>query len=580
MLFAVAMAGAAAVPMVTSARTVNRLPLELCATEERSDLGMVATGSPEATRAAVDVLERGGNAIDAAVAAALMLGVVDLDASGIAGATNMLVHLASGRTLAVDGTSKAPLKIDIERFRKFKASGRTHGYETIAVPTTLASLEYARERFGTMPMATLLESAIHVAEHGYPLTDLQVMWTKKYYDDIMNSPLYVRYLTMEDGRTIGEPGDRFCQPDLATTLRTIANEGVRSFYFGSIAQRIEEDMIRGGGFLRRSDLATVRIREVRPLHTTYRGFDVYTFPPPGGGAGVVAALNLLETYPSEFLAADSVERHHVVIESFRIAAADSRVAANLTKLLGPHPLSKRYARERVKLITPARMIPVGSLATPIPPECDQPGESTTQISVADQWGNVVSLTQTLSRSFGAKIATPGLGFPYNSFLETYNADKPQCPGYLQPNSPCKTDMAPTIVLNHGVLVAALGTPGSNRTPAIITEVISNIVDRGMRLRESVAAPRILWGGMTRRRAYVEVGGQISEDEIEELERIGHEGMTVLRFPPPGDDTMAKFGGVNAVGYDPQTLSFTGVGDPRRNGFALGPRVVAGQSLPD
>ncbi|MCG6948141.1 MAG: gamma-glutamyltransferase [Acidobacteria bacterium] len=579
MLVAVAMAGVAAVPMVTSARTINRLPPELCAIEERSDLGMVATGSPEATRAAVDVLERGGNAIDAAVAAALVLGVVDFDASGIAGATNMLVHLASGRTLAVDGTSKAPLKIDIERFRRFKASGRTYGYEAIAVPTTLASLEYARERFGTMPMATLLEPAIQAAEHGYPLTDIQVMWTKKYYDNIMDSPPYVRYLTMEDGRTIGERGDRHCRPDLAATLRAIAEEGVRSFYFGNIAQRIEEDMIRGGGFLRRSDLATVRIREVQPLHTTYRGFDVYTFPPPGGGAGVVTALNLLETYPSEFLAADSVERLHVMIESFRIAAADSRVAANLRNHFGPHPLSKRYARERVKLITPARMIPAESLATPIPPECDQPGESTTQVSVADQWGNIVSLTQTLSRSFGAKIATPGLGFPYNSFLENYNADKPQCPGYLQPNSPCTTDMAPTIVLHDGVLVAALGTPGSNRISTVVSAVISNVVDRGMGIRDAVCAPRVLWGGMSRRRAFVEVAGRVSEQDVDDLEQIGYEAMTVLRFPPPDDDTMAKFGGVNAVGYDPQTLSFTGVGDPRRNGFALGPRVVAGQGVP-
>jgi gamma-glutamyltranspeptidase/glutathione hydrolase len=535
---------------------------------------MAATGAPEATTAAVDILERGGNAIDAAVAAAFVLSVVDSDASGIGGATNMLIHLASGRTLAVDGTSKAPLAIDIEKFREFKASGRTYGYEAIAVPTTLAALEFARVRYGTMSLSTLLEHAIHAAEHGYPLSEIQIIWTKKYYDNIMKSPLYLRYHTMEDGQTIGEPGDLHCQADTAATLRTIASEGVHSFYFGSIASRIEEDMVRGGGFVRRADLASVRIREVQPLHTTYRGFDVSTFPPPGGGAGVIAALNLLENYPSEFLAEDSVDRHHVMLETFRIAAADSRAAANLRTHLGPHPLSKGYARTRAELITPGKVIPEEVLSTPIPPECDPPGESTTQVSVADRWGNIVSLTQTLSRSFGAKIATPGLGFPYNSFLEGYNADKPQCPGYLQPNSACNTDMAPTIVLREGELVAALGTPGSNRIPAIISEVISNLVDREMTLREAVTAPRVLWGGMSRQRAYVEVAGQISEQELEELERIGHEDMTVLRYPPPGDDTMAKFGGINAVGYDSETGRFTGIGDPRRFGVARGPRVIA------
>jgi gamma-glutamyltranspeptidase/glutathione hydrolase len=552
----------------------DRLPRELCTPEASSDFGMVSTGAPEATQAAVDVLERGGNAIDAAVAAAFVLSVVDSDASGIGGSTNMLIRLANGRTVAVDGTSKAPLAIDIEKFREFKASGRTYGYEAIAVPTTLSALEHARARFGSMPLSTLLEPAIQAAEHGYPLSKLQIMWTEKYYDDIMTSSDYLRYLTMADGRTIGKPGDRHCAPDLATTFRTIADEGVQSFYFGSIARRIEEDMIRGGGFLRRSDLASVRAREVQPLHTTYRGFDVYTFPPPGGGAGVIAALNLLETYPSKFLAEDTVERHQVVLEVFRIAAANARTASNLRNHFGPHPLSKGYARKRVQLITPGRTIPEQALATSVPPECDRPGESTTQVSVADQWGNIVSLTQTLGRSFGAKIATPDLGFPYNSFLEGYNADRPQCPGYLQPNSPCPTDMAPTIVLRDGELVVALGTPGSNRIPGIVSEVISNMVDRGMGLRDAVSAPRVLWGGMSSRRAFVEMGGRITKYEVEELERIGYEGMTVLCFPPPGDDTMAKFGGVNAVGFDPSNGVYSGVGDPRRDGFALGPRAVA------
>jgi gamma-glutamyltranspeptidase/glutathione hydrolase len=551
------------------------MPAELCAPEARSDFGMVATGSPEATHVAVDVLERGGNAIDAAVAAAFVLGVVDSDGSGIGGMTNLVIHLADGRTVAIDGTSYAPLSIDIERFRAFKKSGRTWGPETISVPTTLAALEYARARYGTMQPAILLQPAIDFAAHGYPLSKIQLMWAKKYHPTIMQASTYMRHIAFLDGRTIGSPGEVHCQPDLANTLRFIAAQGAGSFYRGRIAGLIDEDMVRIGAFLRRSDLARVRVREVKPLHTTYRGFDVYTFPPPGGGAGVIAGLNILENYPSEFLAEDSIERHQVLIEAFRIAEADTREASHRQSSFGTDPLGKRHARDRAAMIVPGKIIPEALLAATIPPECDQPGETTTQVSVADSEGNVVSLTQTLSRSFGAKVATPGLGFCYNSFLEFFNADRPQCPGYLQPNSPCNTDMSPTIVLRHGRLVAALGTPGSNRIQPIVVGVISNLVDRGMGIRDAVTAPRVLWGGVDEgRRVHIEVVDPISETDVTAFERIGYQNLTVLRYPPPGNWTIANFGGVNAVAYNPKTGFYAGVGDPRRYGSAMGPRVVA------
>ena len=229
---------------------------------------------------------------------------------------------------------------------------------------------------------------------------------------------------------------------------------------------------------------------------------------------------------------------------------------------GPHPSRESY---------PAR-----NIGPPGDAECQTRGESTTHVSVADNQGNVVSLTQTLSRSFGAKVATPGLGFPYNSFLENFNVDKPQCPGYLQPNSPCSTDIAPTIVLRDGKLFAALGTPGSNRIPMLVAGVLSNMVDRGMSVRDAVTAPRVVWGGMSSERAHIEVVDPITEEDVLALEQMGFENMTILHYPPPDapeDSTVTKFGGVNAIGYDTQAGEFTGVGDPRRWGSAMGPRVV-------
>jgi len=535
---------------------------------------MVATGTPEATEAAVRILEMGGNAIDAAVAAAFMLGVVESQSSGLGGVTNIVVHLANGRTTAILGTSYSPTTIDMESFREFKKSDRTFGYETISVPTTLATLEYARARYGTLELATLLEPAIDTAEHGFPLSKNQIIKIQKYYDDIMNSSAYMRSLALEDGRTIGKPGDRSTLPDLANTYRRIAAEGVRSFYVGAIANEIEADMIRGGSFLRKSDLAKVSVREVLPLHTTYRDFDIFTCPPPGGGAGVVTILNLLENFASDFVAQDSAERHHVLLDTFRIAAADARRVGLRQRHSGRGPLSKRNARNRARLIVPGKMVPKDTFSTPLDPECTRMGENTTQVSVADNLGNVVSLTQTLARSFGAKIATPGLGFPYNSLLAVYSADRSQCPGYLRPNMPIVTPMSPTIVLKEGNLFVALGSPGSNKIPPLVSEVISNMVDRNMGVRDAVTAPRVVWGGAPEESAFIEVFAPNRKKHVGALKEMGFVDIVHLRYPPKGKTKMNDFGGINAVAYDPETKKFTGVGDPRRFGSAMGPKVIA------
>ncbi len=549
------------------------LPPELCVPEARSDFGMVATGSLEATEVAVEILENGGNAIDAAVAAAFMLGVVEFQSSGLGGLTNVVVHLANGRTIAIGGISHTPMAIDIERFREFKTRDRNFGYETIAVPTTLAVLEYVRGKYGTIDLATLLEPAIEIAETGFPLKRIQIIKIKKYYDDIVKSSPYMRSLVLEDGRTIGNVGDRRRLPDLANTYRRIATEGVQSFYTGSIADEIEADMIQGGSFLRKADLNRVSVREIQPLRTNYRGYGIYTFPPPGGGAVVVSILNLLETFPSDFLAESSAERHQVFLDTFRIAAADAQRAIARQRISGMNPLSKQHARNRAKIIVPGEKVPEGLFSTSSDPECAQPGQNTTHLSVADGRGNVVSLTQTLSRSFGAKVATRGLGFPYNNFLAEYSADDSRCPDYLRPNTPILTPMSPTIVLKDGKLFAALGSPGSEKIPPLVSEVISNMVDRNMGVRDAVAAPRVLWGGGPSAAAWIEVIDPITKSDVRALKRMGFAGINTLRYPPRGKTKMNDFGGVNAVAYDLETGGFTGVGDPRLFGSAMGPRLV-------
>ncbi len=547
-----------------------------------SDYGMVATGSPEATEAAVEILERGGNAVDAAVAAAMMLSVADTDGSGLGGMTYLVLHLADGRDLVVDGSPPAPVGVVPAELLALELEGRLFGHKTVAVPTTPAVLELARSRYGTMPMAELIAPAIEVAEQGYLLSPIQITWTHRYMDKLLASR-YLRFVAMEDGRTVGKPGDRLCRPALATTLRRLAAEGVDSFYRGGIADDIERDMVAHGGFLRKSDLAALRVRERLVLRTDYRGFDVLSFPPPGGGCNVAGALEILAQFPSSVLSTDSVERLNLLVEAFRIAnAGDAALFAVLPN--GSHALDgcidATEAAALARLIEIGRVIPPERLESGGDPRCSKLGDSTTQISVIDQYGNVVSLTQTLGRSYGAAVMSPDLGFPYNNFLESFDFSHPECPNYLRPRIVLPTSMAPTIVLRDGVLVAALGSGASNRIPSIVSGVISNLADRGMDLPSAVAAPRILWGGTVEQepRVLMEIAGPLRNADADTLLGLGYPTLDRVEFPADAL-ALARMGSVNAVGYDLARGWFVGVGDPRRSGVALGPRAIAERDGP-
>ena len=570
------LAGALALACLVGGADAAERPAEVSSKAVHSYLGVVATGSPEATEAAVAVLERGGNAIDAAVTASLVLGVADSDASGIGGATYMVLRMADGHASVIDGTPRAPVAIDLPAFDRLKAQKVKYGIGFIAVPTTLAVLQLALDRYGTLTMAEALQPAMEVAEHGYRLSRIQIIWTQDYYADIMAASSYMPFLAMEDGETIGTEGDLICRPELARTLRRIAREGTSAFYRGSIADEIEADMIRKGGFLRKSDFAALRIRETRPLVDTYRGRQILTVPAPAGGPTLLAELNILESYPSRFLAEDSVERLGVLVEAVRIARsgyAASVAGGGVSAMFAADHLSKELGARRARMIVPGSMIPESDLAPEIDPDCLPSSESTTQISIIDQWGNTVSVTQSLAHSFGAKIATPGLGFPYNNFLYGFNASDPKCPGFLRARAPCGNDMAPLILVDEGRSVTAFGSPGSSRIPSILSNVISNLVDRGMNAEDAINAPRIAWGGTDVKEVNIELVDPITEDDMAALGNAGYEHWRVVRFP--GTSKMElSLGGVNLATHDFETGVFTGVIDGRRGGLALVPRAIS------
>lgn len=549
----------------------------LYAPEIRSDDGMVSTGSIEASRAGAMILEQGGNAVDAGVAAAFALGVADPGGSGLGGMTYILVSLSDGRSAAIDGSVAVPFAADPARLLEIREAKEHFGYTAVAVPTTLAALARALENHGTMDLSTVLQPAIELAGTGYGVSSNSIAWASGYLDEILASR-YLRFAVLPDGRTLATPNEVMCRPDLKTTLEVIAREGVESFYRGEIARRISEDMAANGGFVGPADLAVARSSDVVPLLGSYRGAEVISFPFPGAGAEVLMALNILATYPSSFFTGTSGEQLQVLVEAYRIAHTDANSLAfdpMRSARYGDAYLSEDHARQRAALITPGRAMKDDRLETV--KGYSVLGEHTTHISVADRHGNLISMTQTLCRQYGSKVATPGLGFPYNSCLEFLDFENPGSPMYLRPQMRFPTGMAPTILRGDDWSLV-LGSAGSDRIAPSITEVIVNFADRRMNLRDAVVEPRILWNSThDPERVCLEVADPISPKDADRLRSFGFDHIYSLRYPPNKRSETAFFGGVNAVAYDSRTGIFTGVGDPRRDGFAVGPRVAAAKS---
>jgi len=549
-------------------------PASLYASEAHSDEGMVSTGSVEATRAGVQILEQGGNAVDAAVAAAFALGVADPGGSGLGGMTYILISLANGRTTAIDGSAIVPLAADAATLLQLRNSGEHMGAKAVAVPATLAALNHALERYGTMRLEEVLQPSIEIADRGFRLSSNTVAWTTGYFDEILASP-YLRFVVLDGGDKLGSVGDIVCRPDLAATLRRLTEEGSVSFYRGGIARRMVRDLGTRGGYLQAVDLSLVRARELQPLWSGYRGAEVISYPWPGGGGEVAETLNILQTFSREFLSRDSVSRLHVMIEAFRIANFDHAQYSHNTarQAVGTIDyLSEEHARQRASLMTPGRAIAETALgiAGPAP----KMGEHTTHVSVVDRHGNAVALSQTLCRQYGAKVATPGLGFPYNSCLEFFDFEHPGSPYFMRPRARYATTMAPTIVRRDGKIMV-LGSAGSDRIPPSVVDVISNVIDRDMGIRDAVVAPRVLWNSAhDPARICIEITDPITRRDANRLQSFGFDHMFRLEFEPVPRADLAFFGGVNAVIYDPATGVFSGVGDPRRSGYAEGPRVVA------
>jgi gamma-glutamyltranspeptidase/glutathione hydrolase len=559
-LAAAASASADAAPPAAS------LPVELRTVAVAARGGVVACAAAGAAEAGARVLAAGGNAVDAAVAAAFALGVAEPGASGLGGMTYMLVCLVERPCVAIDGSALVPMGASRLELKRMVDAERFYGHRTVAAPATVAALAHALARYGTISLAEALAPAIDLADGGVPFSAAQRSYAEGYLDKLRESP-YLSNLLLRDGLYVRPAEHVYCFADLACTLRRLAALGAGDFYSGITADAIVADMAAQGGWLRHADLARVRAVEHEPVRGEYRGVEVVSFPTPGGGGAVVEALQILDHLPADALCSEGFERQRLLIEATRLALADE------SRIMVPVPAaaqelgSRERAAQRARMIRADRALTAAELGgIAAPPWYDR---DTTQLAVADRHGNLVAVTQTLGRIFGSYSATPGLGFPYNGALEMFTFDKPASRHYLKPLQVPFTTMAPTILRRNGRPFAALGSVGSGRITSAIVLAVSNLLDRRMELADAVAAPRVLWGGTWENRVLVELAGDIDAGLADALQTYGYaENMFRLAFPAD-QGGLNVFGAVNAVMVRADGTA-VGVGDPRRGGAAAAP----------
>jgi gamma-glutamyltranspeptidase/glutathione hydrolase len=542
--------------------------------------GMVVTAEAHATAAGVEMLESGGNAIDAAVAAAFVLGVTEPYHSGIGSGGFLLARFADGRTVALDMRETAPARATRDMFVApgVPEDASRLGPLSVATPGLVAGLTEALARWGTKPLPEVMAPAIRLAEQGFPISlrHAQVLALVRQMGMAQRFPETARIQLPPDGQT-PQPGWVLRQPDLARTLRTIAREGPDAFYRGAIAKQIAAEMERQGGLVSLDDLDSYRTKLREPLHGSYRGLDVISFPPPSsGGVALIEMLQMLEGFDLASRGAGSSASIHVIAESMKLAFADRAhllgdpdfVDVPVAALVDP----AYAARQRARIDPPWwKRAPWTWGDAEVAIEVDGPGlpandGGTTHLSVTDAAGNAVSLTQTLNLLFGSGITVPGTGIVLNDQMDDFSVapNKPNAFGLVDvrgtnavgPGKRPLSSMTPTIVLKDGKTFLVTGSPGGPRIITTVLLSILNVVDYGMTIEEAVSAPRFhhQWvpDVLTIERA-------IPEDVREGLRRRGH-GIEVS----PRDWSSAE-----AIEIDPATGVHLGGCDPRSDGLALG-----------
>lgn len=520
-----------------------------------ADNGMVATAFPEATQAGIEMLQKGGNAVDAACAAALAVGVCEPSASGIGGQSMVILH-HRGQTTTIDGSTRVPSLAHIDRFEKGE---RFVGYRATTVPSTVAVMGYLNFRYGQLDWPTVLEPAIRIATDGYAITKLQHALQDRELARFLRVPSRsgARYFLKNGTAPYGE-GEVFRQPDLARTLQHIAEHGARSFYTGTIAKQIDEDMRAHDGFLRADDLALIPWPIERPpLKRRYRDVSVLTCPPPAAGRTLLLVLLMLSHLPSRFIRGGSKESYHFIAETFRKAFLQRRGRPfdpnTYPQVPDKKMLSQKFAKEQARSIH-ADIDPGLPL---IDPPSD--GGDTTHLSVMDNEGNAVGITQSVELVYGSKAAAEGLGFLYNNYMNALETDNPAHPFYLRPNAIPWTSVAPAIIFHRDQPWMVVGSPGSERIFSTVSQFLMHLIDGRASMLDAMLRPRF----------HCSIGGTISleADRFDPalVQHLADTGYKIDRREPYA----FYLGAIHAVLKCQTQKGFQGVAELRRDGSAGG-----------
>ena len=548
--------------------------------------GMVVTSQADATLAGHEMLERGGNAVDAAVASAFALSVTQPFSSGIGGGCFLLIRIGDGDSggdiIAIDARETAPAAATRDMYIEpdMDEHASLAGALAVATPGLVQGLVEAQERFGRLPLAVVMQPAIALAREGfgiglYHARMIEAMRRRLLPDD----PRFAETARIQfpRGGLPARPGWRLVQADLARTLELIANEGAEAYYSGATARLIATEVKALGGILTESDLASYETKQRAPVVGTYRGIEVASFPPPSsGGVVLLEILNILEGFDPAERGQGGSASLHVIAEAMKLAFADRAVYLgdpDFVDVPVERLTSKAYADAQRARINPPwfRRAPWNWLRSERAITVKAPGlpnndSGTTHLSTSDEWGNAVAITKTINTPYGSGVTVPGTGILLNNEMDDFAKapDAPNAYGLIDvrgsnaiaPGKRPLSSMTPTLLTRDGRLLMVTGSPGGPRIISTTLLTILGVVDYGLDVKAAVSAPRFHHQWVPDL-LFVEPG--IPEDVVEGLERRGHRVKVGTR----------NWSAAEAIVIDPDTGVHFGGNDPRRDGLAKG-----------